>query len=191
MATKKKEETEVVESKRTSKSAYRLWLNNKIKSPNYPITAYSQVLSALFRAPFKALYPGDDNRIGDIRDLRVQFSNEVKLTNIEYLELQEMEPSMLELMVIMAIRINAFASEDDDISKYFWDMMESLGLHDMDDTKFNYSAVQKRVDIFINREYDANGRGGLFWIKRLNDSGYNAPKLDLWTQSQAYLNSIS
>ena len=191
MATKKKEDGEVVESKRTSKNAYRLWLNNKINSPAHPIVAYSQVLSALFRAPFVPSYPGDENRIGDIRELRSSFSNEVKLSNIEYLEIQEMQPMMLELMVTMATRINNFASEDDDISKYFWDMMESLGLKNMDDSKFNYSDVQKRIDIFTNRKYEANGKGGLFWIKKFNDSGYNAPMVDLWTQSQAYLNSIS
>lgn len=189
MAGRKKDD--VVEAKRGYLAAYRMWLNNKVNTPSHPLTPYSQIMAFLFRAPFTPAYPGDDNRVGDIRDLRSQFANEGKLENLEYMGIQELEPTMLELMISMSIRINTFASSDEDISKYFWDMMESLGLANMDDGKFNYSDASKIIMKFNDRLYSKNGRGSLFWIKKFNDNGYDATKLDLWTQSQAYLNSIS
>ena len=191
MPRKKEEKEEVVEAKRGAKYAYRLWLNNKINASGRSLAPYTQIMAFLYRAEFIPAFPGDENRIGDIRVLRAEFADSMKLENTDYLEIQHMEPSLLELMISMASRINTYMSEDDDISKYFWDMMESLGLTKMDDSNFNYSDASKCIDIFNERTYQKNGKGGLFWVKRFNDSGYDATKLDLWTQSQAYLNSIS
>ena len=186
-----KKKDDVVEAKRGVKHAYRLWLNNKVNSAGNPLTAYSQIMAFLFRAPFEPGYPGDDNRIGDIRELRSEFANSMHLENVDYIEIQQMEPSVLELMISMAVRINNYMSTEDDIPKYFKDMMESLGVLSMDDSNFNFSDASKKIDIFNERTYQKNGKGGLFWVKKLNDNGYDATKLDLWTQSQAYLNSIS
>lgn len=188
MATKKKDEV-VVENKRSTKMAYRLWLNNKVQSPSRPLEPYSQIIAFLFRAPFEANYPGDDNRIGDIIQLRGRFGDKSKIGNVEYLELMQMEPTILELMISLALRMNEM-SDNVDVPGYFWDMMVSLGLNNMDDTNFNFSDASKIIDTFTNRTYQKNGKGGLFWAKKLNDN-YDAPHTDLWTQSQVYLNSLT
>lgn len=182
-----KKKDDVVENPRTVKVAYRLWLNNYINSSFRPIKTYSQVLAFLFRAPFMAHYELDENRIGDIMGLRDKFSESSKLENTDYMDLLHMDPSILELMISMAIRINDLISTDDDISKYFWDMMESLGLADMDDTKFNFSEASKRIEAFLTHNYLQNGKGGLFWIKKPAE-GYDATKVDIYTQSQVYIN---
>ena len=70
---------------------------------------------------------------------------------------------------------------------WFWEMIESLGLMDEMDANFDIDYVQRVVDRFLSRNYQKNGKGGLFTIHDLNR---DMRKTDIWYQMCAYLNEV-
>ena len=94
------------------------------------------------------------------------------------------------MIVALALRCETIMEDPDygdRTGKWFWGMIESLGLKSMDDTSFNRDYVDDVIDIFLSRGYGRDGRGGLFTIKH--------PKRDLrtveiWYQMNWYLDSI-
>lgn len=176
----------VVEAKRDVLSAYRLWLNNKVANDISP--AYCQLLAMLWRTEFVAEYANDENRVSDGRSLREEFAGCTNLDNTEYLKLKSTPVRLIEVMIALAQRISGIISVDQDIPKYFWEMVASMEMNKLDDSNFIASSAQKKIDILLGHKYKRNGRGGLFFIKGIGPD-YNAPGLDIWTQAMAYLNS--
>lgn len=178
----------VKEAKRDILSAYRLWLNNKIANDISP--AYNQLLAILWRTEFIAEYQQDNNRMEDAYNLRDEFADSINIENQDYLKLKATPVRLIEVMISLAKRINEIISVDDNISKYFWEMVASLEMNKLDDSMYNASSAQKHIDILLGHKYRKNGRGGLFFIKDA-DLSYNAPLLDIWTQAMAWINSKS
>ena len=71
--------------------------------------------------------------------------------------------------------------------KWFMDMIGNLGLLGMDDTHYNKEYVDHRIDIFLNRKYSPDGKGGLFHLKRCHE---DLTKVQIWYQMNWYLNEI-
>ena len=70
---------------------------------------------------------------------------------------------------------------------WFWSMMRSLGLDNMDDECFNALEAGHILYIFLNREYDKNGRGGLFTI---HDPRKDMREVEIWYQMCFYLDEL-
>ena len=66
-------------------------------------------------------------------------------------------------------------------------MINNLGLGDMIDSRFDEFYVEETIDIFLNREYQSNGKGGLFTIKNCD---YDLREVEIWYQLCWYLDSI-
>lgn len=176
-----------VEGKRDILSAYRLWLNNKVSSD--VSSAYIQLLAVLWRTEFFAEYADDENRAEDAKSLRDEFVASIdNVENTEYLKLKSTPVRLLEVMISLANRINDIISFDNDAARYFWEMVVSMELNKFDDSNFNASLVQRKIDILFSHKYRRNGKGSLFYIKGV-DPSYNAPGLDIWTQAMAWINS--
>lgn len=177
------------ESRRDILSVYRFWLNGLIQNELSP--CYKQLLAILWRTEFVDELGIDADRIEDGRSLRDIFasSDDVKLTNDEYLKLnnEKVKVRLIEVMIALAKRINDIVSTDEDISKYFWEMVASLEMQGMDDSNFMANKAQKKIDILLSHSYHKNGRGGLFFIKGIGPE-YNAPMCDIYTQMNTYLN---
>lgn len=177
------------EKRRDILSAYRLWLNNKVA--NDISGAYGQLLAILWRTDFIAdeTYKTDVNRMESAKSLRDEFASSIDIDNKEYLKLKDMKVRLIEVMISLAQSINSIISIDDDIPRYFWNMVVSMEMQKLDDSNFNASSAQKHIDILLEHKYRRNGRGGLFFIKDA-DPSYNAPMLDIWTQAMAWINSL-
>jgi hypothetical protein len=63
-------------------------------------------------------------------------------------------------------------------------MIVNLGLGDMMDSRFEEYYVEETISIFLNRKYEADGRGGLFTVKH---GERDLKHVDLWTQMLWYL----
>lgn len=85
--------------------------------------------------------------------------------NIVYQDIQDafagIPCSMLEMMVALSIRIEEHILEDaasgNRVGQWFWNMVVSLGLVAMDDTRFDEERAQSVLDRFNAREYQPNG----------------------------------
>lgn len=92
-------------------------------------------------------------------------------------------------MIALAVRCEEHIMDDPDIGdrtgQWFWNMIVSLGLGSMTDERFDGEYVDEVVDIFLNREYERNGEGGLFTV---NDTDRDMRNVEIWYQMHWYLN---
>lgn len=122
----------------------------------------------------------DENRYNDGIDLRYIFKYR---TDVEIaVHLDNRPCSVLEMMVALVNRCADIWG--DGMSLWFWEMIKSLGLEGMDEDHYKFKYVNDRLDIFIYRKYEPNGRGGLFTVK-------NHPRdmrdVDIWCQMSWWL----
>lgn len=151
--------------------------------------SYWKLLSCLHNIEFVYVIPNDRNRAEDGKALRYRFA---VLNNCEgdedYLE----GPcSVLEMIIALAIRCEESIMDDldygDRTSQWFWEMIVSLGLGSMTDNRFNRRVVEDAIYDFMNREYEPDGRGGLFTIRNCQ---YDMRDLEIWSQLNKYLKTI-
>ena len=75
----------------------------------------------------------------------------------------------------------------DRTGKWFWGMICNLDLLSMTNAYYNEDYVEFIIFRFLNREYDFDGRGGLFRIERFEG---NMKTIEIWYQALFYFNSI-
>ena len=148
-------------------------------------TSYRKLLMLLHNTEFVYSIPMDENRAEDGIDLRHRFS----FTNSYLLD----KPcSVLEMMVALSIRCEESIMDDttmgDRTSQWFWGMIKNLGLNSMTDANFDKKYVENQVRAFLNRDYESDGRGGLFRVK---DCEVDLRDVEIWYQLCWYLDSIT
>lgn len=154
------------------------------------VRRYKALLRHLFDALFYYSIPMDGNRATDGCNLRYRFADEnhtepsVIAVCIDYRDC-----SMLEMLVALSIRCeNQFMDNgiENRTPKWFWGMLESMGLMDYDDDSYNPIRVDAILKNFYEKTYSPDGRGGLFTVPGRNDMR----RMEIWYQLCAYLNSI-
>lgn len=168
------------------------WLCDFTKSKrgrSRTIKTYNALLNMLYDAEFVPMIPHDENRGEDGIGLRWRFSKE---RGVKY------DPdrgcSVLEMMIALALRCEEQIMDDPDIgnrtSQWFWMMVRNLGLFEYSDDKFTSKSrniINDILDVFINREYEYNGSGGLFVIE---NSRKDLRKVEIWYQMCWYLDNL-
>lgn len=129
----------------------------------------------------------DENRALDGIALRDDF-----IDIYPYAENLDDKPcSMLEMMVALANRcetnIMADDSYGDRTGEWFWNMILSLGLTGMNDSRFNKTIVEKIIFCFETRQYDYNGSGGLFTV---TNPFRDMRDVEIWYQMSMYLGEV-
>ena len=151
---------------------------------------YQKLLHYLHDRDFTYTLEFDGNRAEDGVDLRYRFAYEHNYNNALLDCLDRGECSVLELMVALAGKCEEYMDNPDTgdrTGRWFWDMVASLGLDDMTDSYFDEYYVSEKIDIFLNRVYAPNGKGGLFTIRRCR---YDLREVEIWHQMCWYLNDI-
>lgn len=172
---------------------YFNWLCDLACGPNMAkISMYSQLLKHLDNTQFIYLIDLDGNRASDGVALRYQFGYERKYTKQNIEKYLDNHPcSVLEMMIALAVRIEEQIMSNSDFgdrtNMWFWNMIKSLGLGGMSDSRFDYSLVDEVMDNFLNRKYSAKGEGSLFIVKHpLRDMR----RTEIWYQMCWYLNDL-
>jgi hypothetical protein len=134
----------------------------------------------------------DGNRAEDGMDLRYRFGYINSLEEPEIAVYLDDRPcSILEMMIALAIRCEEQIMGDPDIGdrtgKWFWMMIDNLGLSNMDDNHYDENYINKVIRRFLDRAYDKNGNGGLFKIKGFHNDIRN---VEIWYQMMWYLDEI-
>ena len=170
---------------------YFTWLSEIVESNSYPTDiSNSKLLKHLHKLEFIPMMDMDRNRAENGLGLRYRFAyeNPVFGDAERYLE----GPcSMLEMMVALAVRCEEFmddAAIGNRTGQWFWKMVVSLGLGSMTDPNFDRRRVDKIILIFLNREYEPNGAGGLFTIRNCDR---DLRDVEIWHQACWYMNTIT
>lgn len=155
-------------------------------------SSYRKLFSYLYIRPFEFSISLDGNRAADGEDLRYRFGYVEGYSDHQVARYLDDRPcSVLEMMIALAIRCEEHIMEDSEIGdrtgQWFWTMIESLGLEDMTDTRFDIDHVGKVIDRFLNREYSRNGKGGLFTIE---GTTRDIRSVEIWYQMFMYLDTI-
>lgn len=153
-------------------------------------TSYKKLLMKLHNTIFIYVIPRDKNRADDGIDLRYRFA--YSHSDISEAEKYLTGPcSILEMMVALAIRCEETIMDDpqlgDRTAQWFWDMIANLGLGAMYDKRFDRSYVDEVLIKFMEREYEPNGKGGLFVVRNNNK---DLREIEIWYQLCLYLDSI-
>lgn len=171
---------------------YILWVcEAKLAMTATETRKYTKLYEKLARIEFVWIHPRDENRAADGLCLRKDFSYEMG----EYIDSDEILPkcTVFEMIAGLAYRcehqIMRNLSYGDRSKKWFYEMLENLGLLDFDNKSWDSESEDQVFNIvhdFLYRKYRVDGSGGgLFPIKRRS---LNQKTEEIWVQCMAYLN---
>lgn len=176
------------------KSGYFEWLLTTACERRYSHDiSYRKLLTRLHHTRFKYVMGRDKNQavhgIGLRRRFALQHAEELYDSIMDIL----VGPcSVLEMMVALAIRCEEDIMDDprvgNRVSQWFWGMIVSLGLGSMQDSRYDEEYVDRTITRFLNRDYEPNGKGGLFTIENCDVDLRN---VEIWCQLCWYLDCIT
>jgi len=165
-------------------TGYLEWLCKKVPS-DFGTRSYKKLLKKLFCEEFTYTMPMDENRAIQGASMRKEYADENCLGDYWMAS----EPcTVLEMMVSLADiceeRIMKDDAQGNRTGRWFWDMIASIGLMDMDDECFDEGFVHRKIETMLKRKYHPDGRGGLFTIPNVRK---DLRTVDIWYQAQWYL----
>lgn len=178
---------------------YFEWLYNTVCGKVYSKKiSYRQLLMHLHGIEFTYIIPNDENRASDGKELRYhyamskecQYDSDLVLDILDGHGIIETPCSVLEMMVALSIRCEDLMDDPaigDRTSQWFWGMINNLGLNGMYNDRYDRAMVDRIIQRFLNREYESNGKGGLFTVRNTNE---DLRKVEIWYQVCWYLNTI-
>lgn len=167
---------------------YQLVCNDRY----YKKLSYRMLLKHLHNIRFTYILKLDSNREKDGVNFRYRFGyeNNYPRETID-LYLGNSPCSVLEMMIALAFRAEDQIMDDPKFGnrtgQWFWNMIVSLGLGTMCDEKFDKRYVEKVILRFLNRDYEPNGKGGLFTI---DNCKYDLRDVEIWYQFMWHLDDV-
>lgn len=169
---------------------YFVWMYELICGDRFSRSiSFRKLLSYLHSQEFIYVLPMDENRAEDGVELRHRFA--LEYSGVMYADEYLNGPcSVLEMMIALAFKIEENMEDPrmgDRTQQWFWNMIVSLGLGSMSDERFDEEYVYEIVQRFLHREYEPDGKGGLFTIRGCRD---DLRHVEIWHQMCWYLNTI-
>lgn len=154
--------------------------------------SYRKLLMELHSTEFIFSIPGDLNRAKDGVDLRYRFELYMEEKYNIRTPIIPGPCSVLEMMIALSIRCEEDIMDDilygNRTQQWFWNMMSNLGLNYMTDEVYDRDYVDEKINIFLNREYEPDGKGGLFYIR---DCKEDLRDVEIWAQLCWYLDKLA
>lgn len=153
---------------------YFNWLCSKIddgRGRNYAI-----LLLKMFQTPFKVVVKKDENRVADGLALRDWFYEETGRGQYG----SGIPCSVLEVLIALARRCEVEIMgeyEEDNTGKWFWMMVENIGLLPYDNAHFDNDSVAHFLAHFLDRKWARGGQSGPFPLKTAK---FDSRKQELW-----------
>lgn len=169
---------------------YLDWMYSIVCNDKYSKNiSYRLLFQHLNDTEFTYIIPMDANRWEDGVDLRYRFGSDRGYDNRFIASYLDTRPcSVLEMMIALSIRCEEHIMKNPDIGnrvgQWFWEMIVNLGLGQMNDQNYRPVFIDDVMDIFLNRKYEPNGKGGLFTVKNPPN---DMRKTDIWYQMNWYL----
>ena len=169
---------------------YLEWLYSQVAqvSVRNQARSYWRLLNILYKTEFVWLVANDDNRMEDGRDLRREFVEDYDIDHPDD-DWMHIGCSMLEMFIGLSRRLSFEDEEEHDTTvDWFWHLMANIGLrvftdHELcDDQQEAY--VSYILEEVIWRNYQSNGRGGLFPLRNPQE---DQREVELWYQLSSYL----
>lgn len=175
------------------RKAYFKWLFDLVCGKRYAKNvSYRKLLKHLHNTEFRYLLEHDGDRAKDGVDLRYRFALDKGYDDDWVRDVIDEPCTVLELMVSLAIDCEETIMDNSEVGdrtgQWFWGMVVNLGLGSMIDSRYDAYVVDDILDRFMDREYDRDGKGGLFTVKNCR---YDLRNVEIWFQACWYLNTIT
>ena len=170
---------------------YFEWMSDVVCGKRYSKQiSYRKLLERLHSTEFIFSISKDKNRAKDGVDLRYRFVRNIGQEDL--LDYLDGPCSVLEMMVALSLRMEESIMSDpatgDRTGQWFWGMIVNLGLGSMSDSRFDRGYVDDVIDRFLYRDYEPNGKGGLFTVRH---SRCDLRTVEIWYQMCWYLDDIA
>lgn len=151
--------------------------------------SYRHLLMTMFETEFIYQIEMDGNRFEDGIDLRYRFGFERGYPDFVIAnKLDTRVCSVLEMLVALAMRCEEHIMDNPEIGnrtgEWFWDMVDNLGLSEQTDQNFDVVYTRDVIERFLSRDYEPDGRGGLFTIKHVDA---DMRDVEIWYQMMWHL----
>lgn len=172
---------------------YFEWLMELADLKDYGGLSFWLVARDLHDCDFVWSIDRDENREADGKALREDYFYDCDFPSEEFDDVLCRErASVLEVMIALAKRMDFEMADPDDPTdrtpEFFMTMMENLGLDMYDDEHYfeldGSASVRRIIDIWLERAYKKDGRGGLFPLSCPED---DQREVEIWYQMMAYL----
>jgi hypothetical protein len=176
------------------RNEYFDWLSSIVCGDRYAKQiSYKNLLAHLHNIEFSYIIPRDQNRAEEGEALRYRFAitqgYEDSADEIVYI--LDGPCSVFEMMVALAIYCEENIMDDPHIGnrtgQWFWNMIANLGIGGMQNDRYDPRHVDYVIERFLNRDYEPDGRGGLF---RIVGCEYDLRDMEIWKQLCWYLDTI-
>lgn len=151
--------------------------------------SYRKLLMHLHNTVFVYSIDMDANRAEHGENLRYRYARRHDIPR-SYLDIGGC--TVLEMMIALSLHCEEEIMSDPNVgdrtAQWFWGMVTNLGLGACTDEYYDRREVNYILERFLNREYEPDGRGGLF---RVRNSPYDLRDVEIWRQMLWYLNNIS
>lgn len=175
----------------TIETLYKDWLYFLAFDNDDERDTYSILLDFLNSEGYSPTNIRDKNRVSDSIDFRYRFGDELGIPRqVIDNELSFKKVSILELMITLSYycyeNVSQFSLNCQmNVSSWFKDMLESLGLRYFTNKNFDAVQVHNIITNFLSNKISPNGKGGLFTI---NDPRIDMRQCELWYQMNYYIN---
>lgn len=173
------------------------WLRQDCFSETSERREYEGILRVLHDIPFYWTIWLDENRAGDALSFRqndfLGYQSDLDHLDQHWLnEWAQQTPSVLEVMLGMARRWHFYF--EGSVPFYFAKMFLEMGFHRYPGRVLvaaSANEVRHQCDIWLSRQFNPNGDGSPFPIRRttlVNENGEvtDCTKIDMWSQMNAY-----
>lgn len=152
--------------------------------------SFRKLFMNLYDTQFDFYIRNDVNRAMDGVNLRYRFGTVIQMD--EAFDILDDPCSVLEMILALAIRMEEQIMDDprygDRTQQWFWSMLSTIGIANMSDDIYDKDYVNQKIYDFLERRYQPDGKGGLFFIR---DCEYDLRDVEIWTQMCWYLNTIT
>lgn len=166
---------------------YYEWLLEGINDSK--VDDHTKLLNYLYNTPFYVSknVEMDNSRIRDGLDLRYVYLDN-KTSSLPFNTIFTLDVSVLEVLIALALKCENQIMYDPDMGNrvpvWFWLFLDNLGLLYFTDSNWDEELVSRMTLMWMNREYDYTGQGGLF---PLREPGADQRYVHLWNQLNAYI----
>lgn len=176
------------------RNEYFDWLYDYVcKGRAHKDISYRRLFIFLHDVEFTYIIENDYNRACDGICLRRRFAHTKHEDDYDIiLDILDGPCSVLEMLIALSVRCEESIMDDprygDRVKQWFWSMLKSMGINMMTDDNYDRVFVERTIATFLNRHYEPNGRGGLFYIPDCKEDLRN---YEIWIQMSWYLNSFN
>lgn len=167
------------------------WLYDLVCKDRYSTQiSYRKLLSHLHSIEFRYLISRDENRAEDGLELRHMFVYENNYRDDVELYLDG-PCSILEMLIALSLKCEGIVDNalfGDRTQQWFWGMISNLGLGSMTNNNYDDIYVEDVIERFLDRNYEPDGRGGLFTIRHCEE---DLRDVEIWHQLCWYLGGIA